>query len=57
MKFAVKGGKGTYVASAGVDAALVLPGSAQCFEATYPQTYPVTPSCVSAGGGATIKCK
>jgi hypothetical protein len=57
VKFIAKGTAGAYAAGTGVDPALVLPDSARCFEATYPQTYPATPSCLETGGGATIKCQ
>jgi hypothetical protein len=57
VKFSVKGGAGSYAASAGVDPALVLPESGQCYEAMYAQTYPATPSCVAKSGGAVVKCK
>jgi hypothetical protein len=57
VKFIAKGTAGTYAAGVGVDPALVLPDAAQCFEATYPQTYPLAASCTTASGGATIKCQ
>jgi hypothetical protein len=57
VKFIAKGSAGTYAAGIGVDPALVLPDAGQCYEATYPQTYPATPSCTATGGGTTIKCK
>jgi hypothetical protein len=57
VKFIAKGTAGTYAAGVGVDPALMLPDAGQCYEATYPQAYPMTPSCTATGGGATIKCK
>jgi hypothetical protein len=57
VKFVVKGRDGAYTAGTDVDPALVLPEGGPCFETTYPAAYPLTPSCVAAGGGATIKCK
>lgn len=57
VKFAVKGGEGTFTAGPDVDPAIVLPETGQCFEATYTATYPATPSCVTASGGGTVKCK
>jgi hypothetical protein len=57
VKVVVKGSGGAYAAGAAVDAALVLPDSGQCFAATYPAVFPLTPSCIATGGGATIRCR
>lgn len=57
VAFSVKGGPGTYAAGTAVDPAVVLPDAGLCFEATYPQTPPSKPSCISSGVGATTKCK
>jgi hypothetical protein len=51
-----QGANGIYVASAAVDAGVVLPESAQCFEATFPAAPPASPSCTLVNG-VTLKCK
>lgn len=38
-----------------VEADLVLPGTGECFAATWPQPPPITPSCLLAH--TTLKCK
>jgi cysteine-rich repeat protein len=55
VTFLVKGKVGNYATSTAVEADLVLPGSGQCFAATWPQTSPATPSCRLVQ--TTLKCK
>jgi hypothetical protein len=64
VKVKVKAKNGTYpvnTANLPLHATVVLDpptaATGECIEATWPATAPVKPSCVSASGGATVKCK
>ena len=62
FKFVVEGKTGSYaVTDPPVKAALVfdvpLATTGQCGEATFPNTYPVRPSCRSVSKGNTLKCQ
>jgi hypothetical protein len=55
-QFFVKGKRGAYAATTAVVPALVLPGAARCFAASFPGPAP-TPVCGFNASGTTLHCK